>query len=555
MKAGIRRGMVCSLMAAISVVLSLPAAAQVQVTSAVPNNTPQGTTNLIVKIGGSGFKRGASAAFYVTGTLTPGGITVNSTAFVSKSEVDANITVAANATVSGFDVYVSSGGRTGKGVDLFAVTSNPNQCTTQGTAAGWTQVDVLNHVDGSGNPEYTAGTMGVSLQIQLVSAPDTTGAVVPQFYAGLEGSGSGNLMVAFVLNLDGTVRRSWPVLNMGSGDIQVGDVNGDGAPDFVSAQGNSNEAHLFIGHLTGSPGNWDYSIDPATDVVLISPPQGAPKNFGRAVAMGDLDGDGLSEVVVSATSTTHAKLPGMAYIYKFNGRTLNLVSQIADPTGSSKNGFGNGLAIGVLTIDPSTGAPLQDLVVGNYVGVFYVFQDPLGSNSLPVLSYSVTSTTGLGHHAAVADVTGDGVPDLVVVGGEQADVYAGPISAGEAPTYVFTPEADLSDGWGTGFNAADIDGDGRADVLVGAPNASLTCVGNGNVGAAYVFRTGSPLFPNYSDLFEVPDVNSGGLFGYSVAAAPYNSSIAQPIVLVGQNGATVGTQSGAGQVYIFRKTQ
>jgi hypothetical protein len=112
---------------------AVPASAQsLQVTSANPNNAPQGSTNLIVKIGGSGFKnKGNSAAFYVTGSTTDtGGITVNSTSFVSSSEVDANITVSSTATLSGFDIYVTSGGRTGKGTDLFTVTSNgANSCT------------------------------------------------------------------------------------------------------------------------------------------------------------------------------------------------------------------------------------------------------------------------------------------------------------------------------------------------------------------------------------------------------------------------------------------
>ncbi len=106
--------------------LAVPAAAQsLQVTSANPNTAPQGSTNLIVKIAGSGFKRGQQeSAFYVSGTTNPGGITVNSTSFVSSTEVDANITIASDATLSGFDIYVTSGGRTGKGWNLFSVTTN-----------------------------------------------------------------------------------------------------------------------------------------------------------------------------------------------------------------------------------------------------------------------------------------------------------------------------------------------------------------------------------------------------------------------------------------------
>ncbi len=104
---------------------SIPAArAQVQVTAANPSSTAQGTINLNVKVTGKGFKNGAKAKWFVTGTTDPGGVTVNSTAFVNSSEVDANITVSDTAVIANFDIQVlNSDGRGGKGTELFAVTS------------------------------------------------------------------------------------------------------------------------------------------------------------------------------------------------------------------------------------------------------------------------------------------------------------------------------------------------------------------------------------------------------------------------------------------------
>src|SRR6266404_5967220 len=104
---------------------SIPAArAQVQVTAANPTSTAQGTINLNVKVIGKGFKNGAKAKWFVTGTTDPGGVTVNSTAFVNSSEVDANITVSDTAVIANFDIQVlNSDGRGGKGTELFAVTS------------------------------------------------------------------------------------------------------------------------------------------------------------------------------------------------------------------------------------------------------------------------------------------------------------------------------------------------------------------------------------------------------------------------------------------------
>jgi len=96
--------------------------AQIQVNSANPSAAPQGTINLNVAISGSGFKKGAKAQWFVTGTTNPGGITVNSTTFNSAGQVTANITIASDAVISGFDIAVTNtDGRTGKGTDKFAV--------------------------------------------------------------------------------------------------------------------------------------------------------------------------------------------------------------------------------------------------------------------------------------------------------------------------------------------------------------------------------------------------------------------------------------------------
>jgi hypothetical protein len=107
-------------------------AQNVQVTSATPPAAAQGTVNLNVVIGGNGFKKGAQAQWFVSGTTNPGGVLVNSTAFNSSSKLTANITVADTADIASFDVMVYSSGRTGKGTGLFQVTQKgtPTGCTT-----------------------------------------------------------------------------------------------------------------------------------------------------------------------------------------------------------------------------------------------------------------------------------------------------------------------------------------------------------------------------------------------------------------------------------------
>jgi uncharacterized delta-60 repeat protein len=99
-------------------------AQQIQVNAADPPVAEQGTLSLDVKVTGKGFKNGAQAKWFVTGTTNPGGVTVNSTTFVSSTELRATITVVDTAEIANFDIQVlNSDGRGGKGTELFRVTA------------------------------------------------------------------------------------------------------------------------------------------------------------------------------------------------------------------------------------------------------------------------------------------------------------------------------------------------------------------------------------------------------------------------------------------------
>lgn len=104
----------------------LPSSAQgnIQVTAADPTMGEQGAVSLNVRVKGKGFKNGMQAIWFVTGTTNPGGVTVNSTTFVSSNELLANITIDETAVIANFDIQVlAADGRGGKGTELFSVTA------------------------------------------------------------------------------------------------------------------------------------------------------------------------------------------------------------------------------------------------------------------------------------------------------------------------------------------------------------------------------------------------------------------------------------------------
>src|SRR5579859_7187843 len=120
----------------------------IQVTSTTPNTAALGTINLNVTVGGSGFKKGAQAAWLVSGTTNPGGVTVNSTSFNSSSQLTANITVSSTATTGSFDVVVTNtDGRSGKGTQLFSVSNGPSS-----TCGGYNVTSIVADTDSSNLP-------------------------------------------------------------------------------------------------------------------------------------------------------------------------------------------------------------------------------------------------------------------------------------------------------------------------------------------------------------------------------------------------------------------
>lgn len=92
------------------------------VNSTQPTSGDQSQT-LDVHVYGSGFAADAAAEWALHGVADPSKVRTNGTTFVSSTEVVANITIAANATIAYWDVRVKTGGKTGVGTELFEVTT------------------------------------------------------------------------------------------------------------------------------------------------------------------------------------------------------------------------------------------------------------------------------------------------------------------------------------------------------------------------------------------------------------------------------------------------
>jgi hypothetical protein len=144
--------------------------------------------------------------------------------------------------------------------------------------------------------------------------------------------------------------------------LVVGDFDGDGDHDIVVSSPASNKA-------------WLYQHDGAlafTSAMLDAPSDAS--GFGTALAVGDLDGDGTDELLIGAPNTdvdgkTNA---GSAYVYRWDGAALahELTLHDAQPEDEQRMG----LSVAAVPWGPSA----RVLVVGGVAEVFTYFRlDPL----------------------------------------------------------------------------------------------------------------------------------------------------------------------------------
>jgi len=283
----------------------------------------------------------------------------------------------------------------------------------------------------------------------------------------------------------------------------AGDVNGDGVPDlFVGAPSNdavagfAGRAYLFNGPFK-SPRN-------AADADAIISAEDFGDNLGISVSSaGDTNGDGRDDLLIGARGNDDAGIQA-GRVYLFRGPVSGHLQALQADAVISGDPFEE-LGRAVASVGDINGHGLSDVVLGaplagaGFEGRAYVFIGPLQgsrpSSSADAIISGVLFNESLGSSVASAgDINGDGIADLVVgaprppLNGEapgRAYVFFGPVFGpiSAAQADVVIEGEGLSDEFGTSVaSAGDVNGDGLPDLIVGAEQIFVS-----GTGKAYVF--------------------------------------------------------------------
>ena len=347
--------------------------------------------------------------------------------------------------------------------------------------------------------------------------------VANQCTTGTEGSGCTNytgLLGVLLGNGDGTFQAA-VTYSSGSYDatsVAVADVNGDGKPDLVvtnvCSNSNCNPAGTPTVDVLLGNGNGTFQTAVTYSLTGYTP---------LSVVVADVNGDGKPDLVVAiycaSISNCNPVGPGAVSVLLGNG---DGTFQAAVPYGSGGNG-----AQSVAVADVN-GDGKPDVLAANFSGTVGVL---LGNGNGTFQTAVTYNSAGSASSVAVADVNGDGKPDLAVVANGLVAVLLG---NGDG---TFQGPATYPSG---GYQAqsvavADVNGDGKPDLVVANDSVSST---NGNVAVGVLLGNGDGIFQapvtfvsaGFSgDSVTAADVNGDGkpdvlLLNYSCSSTCTNST-------------------------------
>ncbi len=258
--------------------------------------------------------------------------------------------------------------------------------------------------------------------------------------------------------------------NFGTAIAGLGDVTGDGVPDLaVGAAGDVTSVHYEGSVVIVSGAD-------CTVVRKCAEPPGPPGYSGHRLgqslaAIGDVTGDGVPDFAAGAPGSNTSQGSGAGSVVLFSGADCAFVRRMIDPLGVAGSALGSSVA----AVPDLTGDGVPEILAGaeGGDGAALIFSGADGSIVRRLGDPTVTGQEHLGSAvAALPDVNGDSVPDLLVGaylddsarGADVGSVLVVSGSDGSLLRKCVDPGAFPGAHLGTALASfGDVDGDGVAD--------------------------------------------------------------------------------------------
>ena len=393
--------------------------------------------------------------------------------------------------------------------------------------------------------------------------------------------------------------------------VAVGDINADGIPDLIigapnattTAGANAGKVYVIFGQLNGFQAVPSLAALDGTNGFVISG-TAIGDNVGSAVAAGDVNGDGVADLVIGAPNANGGKgsvfvVYGSKGMWAHGGYTLDSIANTGLINGV--NGFRLDGAVGGEHVGSSVavgninGGSMADMVIGTsgaandtvYVvygsatvapspyawtldgsntlmsdntkqGIYYTNQ--LDNPIVPPLVYpngkgfkitGVNGTTGTA--VAVGDINGDGIAEILIGAPSANTVYVlyGRQSLWTTPFNVSGIDGNngfmltgASGAVGSSLAVGDINGDGIGDIIIGAPtfNPGIRL----NTGAVYVVFGKTAKWAKTSSLSNVVPGIANGVNAFRLDGVSANDALGSSVAAGDINGdGTVDIVAGA----------